>query len=144
MANYNVTLASSRSAEENFDYLADFSNAPDWDPNTTSSKRLNDGPLGVGDEYEVVTEFGGREMTLTYKTVEFDRPNKVVLDSGTGMAGLRDTMTFKSAGSGSEVTYDANIQMKSVAKLLDPVFTLVFKRVGDRAADSLRKKLDAK
>ena len=132
------------SAEEAFDYLADFSNADDWDPNTTSSERVGDAPLGAGTKYSVVTEFGGREMTLTYETVKFDRPNKVVLESSASMAKIRDTMTFEPQGTGCLVTYDANIEMKGIAKLLDPIFALAFKRVGDRAIESLKEKLGEK
>jgi len=144
MANYTTTVNSQMSAEEAFDYLSDFSTADEWDANTVSSDRINNGAFGVGDKYTVVTKFAGREMTLTYETVEFERPNRVVLKSSNGSTKIKDTMTFKAAGSGSTVTYDANIELQGLTKVLDPVFTLVFKRVGDRAAEGLKEKLRAK
>lgn len=141
MANYNATVSSPKSPEDAFDYLADFSNAPDWDPNTNSSRCVSGEPGQVGSRYEVKTEFGGREMELTYETVEVDRPRKVVLESGNSTTEIRDTMTFEATSNGTKVTYDANVAPKGLMKLADPVLTLMFKRVGDRAADGLRKAL---
>ena len=38
MARYRGTVISTRSAEETFDYLADFANAADWDPGTATGR----------------------------------------------------------------------------------------------------------
>ena len=141
MANYNATVSSPKSPEEAFDYLADFTNATEWDPNTNVSECVSGEPGSVGSKYRVVTEFGGREMELTYETVEVDRPNRVVLQSGNSSTEIRDTMTFRPTATGTDVTYDANVKPKGLTKLIDPVLTLMFKRVGDRAADGLRKAL---
>ena len=143
MANYKATINSPMSVEEAFDYLADFTNATEWDPNTTSSQCIEGEPGTPGSRYKVVTEFGGREMELTYETIEVDRPRKVVLQSGNGSTEIRDTMTFKSTGGGSMVTYDANVAPKGLVKLIDPILAIIFKRVGDRAAEGLRKALRA-
>ncbi|MGB0121197.1 MAG: SRPBCC family protein [Solirubrobacterales bacterium] len=145
MASYTATVVSPRPIDDVFGYLADFSTAPEWDENTVSSELTSGDPFVAGAKYEVVTEFGGRELTLTYETVEIERPARVVLESGTGMAGIRDTMTFKSTpDGGTEVTYEANVSPNGFAKVLDPVFSLIFKRVGDKAVKGLRRELDAK
>lgn len=144
MANYNATVNSPKTPEEAFDYLADFTNATEWDPNTSSSKCVEGKPGELGSRYDVVTEFGGREMELTYETIEVDRPRKVVLQSGNSSTEIRDTMTFAPSGTGTEVTYNANVAPKGLVKLIDPVLSLMFKRVGDRAADGLREALGAK
>ena len=142
MVNYNATVSTKKSREEAFDYLADFTNATEWDPNTSSSKCVSGEPGEVGSRYEVVTEFGGREMELTYETVESVRPSRVVLESGNGNTEIRDTMTFEESPDGTEVTYDANVAPKGLTRLIDPILTLMFKRVGDRAAEGLRRSLD--
>ena len=40
MARYRGTVISTRSAEETFDYMADFANAAEWDPGTASAERV--------------------------------------------------------------------------------------------------------
>ena len=144
MANYKGTVESSMSPEEAFDYLADFSNAPDWDPNTVSSDLKTPEAFMVGAKYDVVTKFAGRNMDLLYETVELDRPHRVVFSSGNGSTDITDTITFKPTATGTDVTYDANIAPKGFAKVLDPALTLIFKRVGDKAIESLRLKLKAR
>lgn len=144
MATYKATVHSPMSVEEVFNLMADFSNAPVWDANTKSSELQTADPYAVGAKYEVVTGFAGRDLTLTYETLEIERPNKVVLKSGTKVADIKDVMTFKAHGDGTEVNYEANILPHSVAKLLDPIFSLVFKRVGDRALESMKDALKAK
>lgn len=143
MANYNTTVISPKTPEEAFDYLSDFTTAAEWDANTVSSELISGDPKSVGAKYKVVTRFGGREMELKYETVELDRPNRVVLQSGNSSTEIRDTMTFKPVQEGTEVSYDANVAPKGLTKLIDPVLTLVFKRVGDNAAKGLREALGA-
>jgi hypothetical protein len=144
MATYRTTIDSAMSVEEAFDFLADFGNAPQWDANTKSSDLKSGDPHSAGAKYEVVTGFAGRDLTLTYETIEIERPDRVVLRSSTGMADIEDVMTFAPDGEGCVVGYEANILPHGVAKVLDPVFSLIFKRVGDRAAESLKDALNAK
>jgi len=143
MATYRTVVESPQSPEQAFDYLADFENVTRWDENTVSSDCLGDEPYQAGARYRVVTRFGSRTMTLTYETVEFERPSRVVFRSGTGMATIEDTITITPDGEGSKVEYVADIRLKGISRLLDPVFSLIFQRVGDRAAEGLRKALDA-
>lgn len=143
MATYRTSVKSPKTVEEAFDYLADFGNASKWDENTLSSDCLGDDPYRAGARYRVVTDFGGRTLTLTYETIEFDRPDRVVFRSDAGISKIQDTITFHEDGEGSRVDYEADISLKGPARLLDPVFTLIFKRVGDRAAEGLREALGA-
>jgi len=144
MATYRATVISPMPVEEVFNLMADFSNAPEWDANTKSSELQTADPYAVGAKYEVVTGFAGRDLTLTYETLEIERPNRVVLQSGTKIADIKDVMSFKPHGDGTEVTYEANIIPHSVAKVIDPLFSLIFKRVGDRALESMKDALKAK
>lgn len=143
MAKYSTEIATPMEQDDVFLYMADFRNAVEWDENTSSVKLAEGSPLEVGASYEVVTEFGGRDLNMTYRAVEIERPRRIVFESSTSVAGIRDTIEIQSDGGGSLVNYEAQILTSGLSKLLDPVFALVFKRVGDRAAESLRKALRA-
>jgi hypothetical protein len=144
MASYKTTAKSPMSPEQTFEYLADFRTAAEWDENTKSSDLTSGDPMSEGAEYKVVTEFAGRDLTMTYRTVELDRPGRIVFNSATAIAEIEDVITVKPDGTGSEVSYEANIKPKSIAKVLDPVFAMIFNKVGDRAARSLRETLASK
>jgi hypothetical protein len=53
-----------------------------------------------------------------------------------------DTMTFRPAGTGTEVTYTAEFAFKGLARFLAPMFSPGLSRLGDRAEAGLRQALD--
>lgn len=74
MARYVMRVRTEKPAEEVFDFMADLSNFPEWDPGTKSAKQeAGDGP-GEGAEYEL--EASG--ATLRYVVTAYDPPRKVV------------------------------------------------------------------
>lgn len=48
-------------------YLADFDNAPEWDPGTISCTRLDNGPVRIGARWHNVSRVLGRETELEYR-----------------------------------------------------------------------------
>ncbi len=143
MAHYETGFVSPKPIAEVFGYLADFTNATEWDDNTESVRCLTGDPLALGARYEVVTKFGGRTLTLVYETVTLEEPHRVVLQCESGPVRIEDTMTFAETAGGTEVHYRAQIYPKGPAKLLDPVFHLIFQAVGGRAAKGLKQALGA-
>ena len=113
MASYRTTAKSPMTPEQTFEYLADFSTAAEWDANTKSSDLVSGEATSEGAEYRVVTEFAGRDLTLTYRTTELQRPGKIVFQSGTAVADIEDVITITPDGSGSKVSYEANIKPRS-------------------------------
>lgn len=141
MARYVGTIDSVKPPGETFAYLADFSSVAEWDPSAVSARMLGESP-GLGTEFEVVVSFAGRELPFTYRTIGFERPERIVLRAESSTVVSEDTITVRPAkGGGSTVTYDADLRPKGVMRLADPVLALLFKRLGDNAAAGLREKL---
>ncbi|HKJ35313.1 MAG TPA: SRPBCC family protein [Solirubrobacterales bacterium] len=142
MAEYTTTVPTDWSPEQAFDYLAEFSNAADWDPSIEAGRSLSAEPLTVGARFEIELSMLGRTTMMTYETVEIDRPHRVVLRSETAVLISVDTLSFDPApGGGTAVTYDADLTLKGPLKLLDPALALGFNRVADKARDGLRERL---
>jgi len=142
MARYETTVGSSIAPEEAFAFMADFSNSPRWDPNTSRATRVDAGPLVVGSSFDLVTAFGGREIELRYTIVEHDPPRRVVLRAEQPRYTSLDTITVEPAASGSTVHYDARLAFHGAARLLDPVMHLLFQRIGKRADAGMRVALN--
>lgn len=143
MANYSATVPSSRSADEVFSYLADFRSVAEWDPSITESAHTNDGePIQVGAQFHVVTSMLGRDTPMEYETVELQRPDRIVLRGENSSAISIDTITITGSGSGCDVTYDADIELKGVRKVADPLMGIALGRLGAKAKDGLRDKLN--
>lgn len=140
MASYRTTVASRRSADDVFSYLADFSSVAEWDPSITTAEHSSGGdPRTVGSTFHVVT---GR-VVLDYTTLELQQPSRIVLRGENNSMISLDTITIADrSDGGSEVTYAAELELKGLRKVADPVLQFVFKRLGDRARDGLRAKLN--
>ncbi|HEY4948288.1 MAG TPA: SRPBCC family protein, partial [Acidimicrobiales bacterium] len=74
MTRYRGTAISNRTAEETFDYLAQFSNAAEWDPGVGSAERLDTGPVGLGSVFRLQVKVGSRAIPLDYRIVAYERP----------------------------------------------------------------------
>ncbi len=135
MARYLTSIDSSLSREEAFAYMADFSNALEWDPSVREARRSGDG-------FDLVARFGGRDVPLHYDVVELEVPRLVVLEARRPGFTSRDTITVAPSGEGSVVHYDARLSFTGIGRLLDPLMQLVFNRVGARAAHGMRTALN--
>jgi carbon monoxide dehydrogenase subunit G len=143
MAHYRASLDTSRSREEMFAYLSDFSSTQEWDPGVVEAHRVGDAPVGEGTEFLLVAEFMGRRTPLTYRIVEHDPPNAVTLRGENATVVSLDRITFEPSEGGTRITYDADLALKGPLRLADPLLGLAFRRVGDRALAGLRATLAA-
>ena len=141
MARYRASVDIPQSREEAFAYLSDFSTTREWDPGVVEAERLDGQPVGEGTEFRLVARFLGRMNELTYRIVEYDPPHAVTLLGENATVVSRDRITFESSAAGTRVTYDADLALKGVLRMADPLLALAFNRVGDRALGGLRRTL---
>jgi len=140
---YSGTITSPRAVEDVFDYLADFTTNPQWDPGTRSATRLDSGALGLGSEFRLVVTFLRRTTEITYRITEFDRPNAVTLRGENAGAVSTDRITFAAQAAGTSLTYVAELSLKGWTRLAAPLVAREFRRVGDNALAGLRRELGA-
>ncbi|MEL7210784.1 MAG: SRPBCC family protein, partial [Actinomycetota bacterium] len=81
-------------------------------------------------------------MTLRYETRAHRPPEEVLLVAEGSFLVSEDTITVADRSDGCTVTYDADLRLKGLARVADPLLGLAFGRIGDRAADGLRAVLD--
>jgi carbon monoxide dehydrogenase subunit G len=117
-------------------YLKDFANAEEWDPGTERCTRLDQGPVAVGSRWRNESKIAGVTTELTYELTELT-DERVVLVGTNETARSTDTITVVPHGDGSEVTYEAVIEMKGAARLAAPLVKLVFEKVGSDTEDQM-------
>ena len=125
------------------DYLKDFGHAEEWDPGTESCTRNDSGPITVGSSWHNVSKIAGVSTELTY-TLEKLTDDTIVIVGRNETATSTDTMTVvpASSGSGSQVTYEAVIEMSGAAKLAAPAVKLVFEKIGSDTEDDMTNVLN--
>ena len=144
MARYVVRVRTSMPPTEAFAYMADLKNFAEWDPGVGRVKQVEGNGPGPEASFDVVVALAaviklpGPTMTLRYNTTAFD-------DAATTMTAFaenalftsEDTITVESDADGSIVTYDAELKLKGLLALSDPLLGLTFNQIGDRAAAGL-------
>jgi carbon monoxide dehydrogenase subunit G len=122
-------------------YLEDFANAEEWDPGTETCTREDDGPVRVGSTWHNVSKIAGVSTELTYELRE--RTDDHLVFVGTNdTATSTDTITVVPHETGSEVTYEAVIEMNGAAKLATPIIKVVFEKIGTDTAEDMTQVLN--
>jgi dehydrogenase/reductase SDR family protein 12 len=150
MATYETVLTIPQKVEATFAFVSDFRNAARWDPRTYAVEKATDGPIGVGTRFMLT---GGmlREdwverlripksmagMALPYDIVEFDSPNEFVLEGESRLVRYRDHLEFSADGSNTRLRYFAELELKGLLAVGEPLLKMMFKRIGDDATRDL-------
>ena len=142
MVSVSRTFTVDRPVEQVVAYLTDFANAQEWDPGTVSCVQTSSGPVGVGTTWHNVSKIAGVTTELDY-TLEELSPGRIVLVGRNDTATSTDTITVVAHGSGSQVTYDADVALNGVARVGAPAVKLVFEHLGDETEDGIKQAVAA-
>ena len=141
MALFQARVTTPRSGEDVFEYLSDFRTVAEWDPGVLRARRLDSGAVREGSRFAVVVSLLGRELELVYRVLEIDPPHRVVLEARNSWLRSHDVIRVLPEDGGSRVEYDALLDLRGPARLLDPGLQLGFDRVGRDAARGLARAL---
>lgn len=138
MAHFQTRIRTPWAASKAFPYLVDMSNFAEWDPGTKNAD-LTDGHVGaLGARYRL--EVGA--ATLDYEIVELEPGSRMQAEGHSNLFTSIDSITVDGNDTGSVVTYDAKLTLNGPLGIADPLLGILFKRMGEKAADGLSKKLD--
>jgi hypothetical protein len=141
MARYRVSIDSPKPPSETFAYLAAFDNIRDWDPSVVSATRLDEGDVRLGSTFEVVVRVGKRQLPLRYEVVRFEAGELIALEARARWFRSYDVISVRANGEASVASYDALLELKSLARLAGPLMGRAFRKIGDDAAAGLRRVL---
>ena len=137
MVHVTRTFTVDRPSDAVLAYLADFGHADQWDPGTQTCTRIDDGPVAVGARWHNVSRILGKETDLEY-TLEQLEEHRIVLVGRNKTATSTDDITVHPTDGGSEVTYDATVELHGLAKLGSPVLQVQFEKLGDQTVNGIR------
>ncbi len=115
-----------RSVEDVFDFVTDLRNDPRWNPDASDVVKHGDGPVGVGTVFEEdVQPFGHCVATIDI----YERPSAAGYAVRSAKADVSVRFHLADAGNGAtDVTCEAELRLKGVLRLLEPVGTRVAAR----------------
>ena len=143
MARYVTKVRTAKTPQEAFAYMADLRNFAEWDPGVKAVKQVEGSGGGPDSVFDVTVASPGRDLTLRYVTKEYDAPRDLLVMARSFVFTSIDRITVEPDGTGSVVTYDADLRLNGVLSVGDLGLRLMFGRIGDRAAAGLRRVLGA-
>ena len=124
------------------EYLSDLTTTLEWDPHTVACRRVGDGPVSVGAQYEHTRDFNGYRATVPTQVVEFDPGSRVVWEGGSNLAHGREEFVFQpSADGGTTLTHTVEVTLLGVARFGNAMLPMVMKRIADDGTDQLLGRL---
>ena len=141
MARYVTTVRSAKTPREAFAYMADLRNFAEWDPGVKAVRQVEGSGGGPDSVFDVTVVAPGRDLTLRYLTEEHDAPHNLLVVARSSVFTSIDRITVEPDGTGSVVTYDADLRLNGVLRIGELGLRLVFGQIGDRAAAGLRRVL---
>lgn len=126
-----------RPRQKVFTYTSDFSRIAEWDPGVVRSRRIGEGPIGVGARFEVEAKLGPGTTPMVYEIVTYQPDERVVLDGRGERLDALDEISFSAEGEETVVSYVADLSFKGFLGLLAPLMAPAIRRAGERAVDGL-------
>jgi carbon monoxide dehydrogenase subunit G len=143
MARYVTKVKTAKTPQEAFGYMADLRNFAEWDPGVKAVRQVEGSGGGPDAVFDVTVASPGRDLTLRYVTKEYDAPHNLLVVARSSVFTSIDRITVAPDGTGSVVTYDADLRLNGVLRVGDLGLRLMFGQIGDRAAAGLRRVLGA-
>lgn len=132
------TATTTLSPDDAFAHVGDFANIDNWDPGVTRSVKATAGDVSVGTIYDLVLDYRGREMNMQYEVTDYEPTKRIVLVGTGGPIKAVDTISFEPNGDGTLVTYEAHLQLRGIARIIQPLMKGRFEAIGDAAGKGLR------
>lgn len=142
MARSRRVVRSARPVDAVFEFVSDFRHAPLWDPQARAAEKVTEGPIGIGTRFVLIASVASMRATLPYEIVAYEPPRRVVLEGATRWLRYRDTITFEGEGAGTRIVYDAQLELRSVLRIMHPLMSLLFERIAEEATRGMSRAIE--
>jgi hypothetical protein len=128
--------------EEVFDFVADQSNEPLYNPRMVRAEKITPGPVGTGTRFRSAVASMGRTAEMLIECTSYDRPRRLASITTMQQADISYTLTFEPAGTGTRMRWSGQVHPKRALRLLGPLITGLGRRQERRIWASLKRYLE--
>ena len=143
MARIDGEIVIDRPVDVVFDYVADQSNEPQYNPQMVRAEKITAGPVGAGTKFRSAVASRGRTAEMLIEITGYDRPHRLASATTMQQADIMYTLTFEPAGSGTRMRWSGQVRPKGAFKLLGPLIAWVGRHQEQRIWASLKLHLEA-
>jgi len=125
-----------------FDYVADQSNEPQYNPRMVRVEKITAGPVGTGTRFRSAVASAGRTAEMLIEVTGYDRPTRPASVTTMPQADISYTLTFAPDAAGTRMRSSGHVRPKGAFRLLGPMITWMRIRQEQRIWASLKKHLE--
>jgi carbon monoxide dehydrogenase subunit G len=144
MPRLHETIETSLPIDETFAFVADFANCSQWDPNTVTSERIDEGPVRIGARYDLGVRQRGSVVPMEYRVTEWEPGRRVVLAGEGSNVRATDEIRFEPTPTGTRIDYTADISLTGWMRLAEPLAGGAFAKIARDAAAGMQRALESR
>jgi uncharacterized protein YndB with AHSA1/START domain len=143
MVDVSVSGTVRAAPEDVFRFLADLENWPRWQSDMKST-RLTEGQRGeLGAVYRYLSKAMGMTFDSTVRLTRVDAPREVAFEGEwTGMIRPVGRYLVEPAPEGSRITLNPRPEVRGVGRIMEPLITLMGRRLNEEHLEALRRELE--
>ena len=143
MAGIEGEIVIGRPVDVVFDFVADQSNEPQYNPQMVRTEKITAGPVGKGTRFCSAVASRGRTAEMRIECTGYDRPKLFATTTTMAQADIRYTLRFERVPAGTRILWSGQVQPKGAFRLLGPVITWLGRRQEQRIWAALKQHLEA-
>ena len=142
MARIEGEIVIGRPVDVVFDYVADQSNEPQYNPHMVRADKITPGPVGKGTQFRSAVASVGRTAEILIEYTGYDRPRLLESTTTMAQADISYALRFEPAAAGTRMRWSGQVRPKGAYRLLGPVITWLGTRQEQRIWASLKQHLE--
>lgn len=142
MARIEGEITIARPIEVVFDYVADQSNEPQYNPNMVRAEKVTPGPIGAGTTFRSAVRSAGRTADMAIEVTRYDRPTLLASSTTMKQADIHYILRFEPVSAGTRMQWSGRVQPKGALRLLAPVVGWVGGLQEQRIWQSMKRRLE--
>jgi NAD(P)-dependent dehydrogenase (short-subunit alcohol dehydrogenase family)/carbon monoxide dehydrogenase subunit G len=130
-----------RSIEQVFDYLADFSQIADWDPSVLTAKKISQGAIQQGTQFDLVLKSAGRRVPMAYQLTDYQTNKSLTFVGKADGFTATDNISLQAQGTKTQITWQADLEFTGVLQYFIPAMRQSLVTLGKDSMQGLAKAL---
>jgi Polyketide cyclase / dehydrase and lipid transport len=143
MARIEGEIVIGRPVDVVFDYVADQSNEPQYNPQMVRAEKITPGPAGKGTQFRSAVASMGRTAEMLIECTGYDRPRLLESTTTMAQADISYTLRFEPVAAGTRMRWSGQVRPTGGFRLLGPLITSIGRRQERRIWASLKTHLES-
>jgi len=143
MARVEGEIIIHRPIETVFDFVADETNEPKYNPNMVHAERISDGPIGKGTRFVTELKRMGRTMVMTVEFTRFERPRLLASTTRSSAMLTEGELTFEPVDGGTRMRWSWDVRPRGAVKLITPLIGWLGRRQEHAIWGELKRLLES-